>query len=357
MRNATNIVFRRITGADFFNIYKARGAEVRGGGQSYIDIDTSGVSLANWHEFFEDIVPTEMGGRPAWDFTIHSLGLEGAQTLRISQRRNTSVSIRSQKLLSRRSNRVHAWHPDYTNFPNPVAPPTHANDPAITPLIDRLVIFIVRDDQGDYWAGWFQRAQPDPAWAVDQRLEAMFIKGDGYIDLEDAIPFDESVSDWSFRSGISSQEGNKRGPKSEERITTELFEDDVVNDTAETIEATRRIRVRNQRAVRLLKVLYGTCQITGDTFVFQKPNGQPYTEAHHLIPLGVGGADSPWNLVIVSAHVHRMLHYAEVSEIDLTKMDDRKLKITINGELFTITWHPEHARLVEEAVEGSGDDG
>ena len=84
----------------------------------------------------------------------------------------------------------------------------------------------------------------------------------------------------------------------------------------------------------------------GRIFIFDKRNGKPYTEAHHIIPLGMEGSDSPANIIIVSAHIHRMLHHAEVANIDLSQIKNNQLQITINGENYKITWHPEHAKLV-----------
>ena len=62
-----------------------------------------------------------------------------------------------------------------------------------------------------------------------------------------------------------------------------------------------------------------------------------------------GGSDDPANLVVISAHIHRMLHYAVVEGIDLSKIDDDKLDFTINGETFTMTWRPEHAKVISDA--------
>jgi hypothetical protein len=85
-----------------------------------------------------------------------------------------------------------------------------------------------------------------------------------------------------------------------------------------------------------------------------KKDGQGYTAVHHLIPLGQGGADSPSNMVVLSAQMHRMMHYADVSAIDLTKMKKtmdggRTLEIKINGEDFTMRWNPAHGKVVSES--------
>ena len=81
-----------------------------------------------------------------------------------------------------------------------------------------------------------------------------------------------------------------------------------------------------------------------------KKNGELYSEVHHLIALGEDGSDSYANAIVVSPMIHRMLHYADVSEIDLSKINDNKLKITLNGEEFEITWHPDHFKTVEKSL-------
>jgi 5-methylcytosine-specific restriction protein A len=383
MRTATDIVFSRITPSDFFNIYKAQGTEERGGGQSYIDVNTSGVSVVDWTNFFRGIKPRAKKGGPAWNFPIGSLGIAGQQRLVIGQRRPASISIRSQKLpaSSRRGNRVRAWDPSLTSFPAPATPPRTATDPTIPPLIRNLVIYLIRDSQGEFWAGWFERPDPDFTWAVPPQLERMFRDHEGYIVLPAGINFDERDGTWPFRLsttaatstsvqvattpgsssaaptpaprvpgvGTAPRSGSRRAPRvrSEEELTQELFDSDLVGDEGAARESTRTVRARNTRAARLLKDLYGECQITGNKFVFPKTDRKPYLEVHHLIPLGEGGADAAHNLVVVSAHIHRMLHYADVSGIDLSQIQNNELEIQINGEAYTIRWRPEHAQVVE----------
>ncbi|MDH5788303.1 MAG: HNH endonuclease, partial [Candidatus Bathyarchaeota archaeon] len=73
-----------------------------------------------------------------------------------------------------------------------------------------------------------------------------------------------------------------------------------------------------------------------------------YSEGHHLIPLGEGGADSVYNIVILSPLLHRMLHYAIVEGLDLSQIRDNKLNIKINGDDYVITWHPQHGEIIRE---------
>ena len=46
-----------------------------------------------------------------------------------------------------------------------------------------------------------------------------------------------------------------------------------------------------------------------------------------------------------------MLHYADVSEIDLNNIVDNKLKITINGDEYEITWLPQHLETVQKSLD------
>lgn len=361
MENVEYIIFRELTDADFFHINKPRGVEEGGGGQSYIDIPVSAVGIDDWEDFFEG-VPTQesTAGFPYWEFEINSLGVTDTQTLKIGQRRENSVSIRAQKLASRQSNRVHAWHPEYTDFPTP----EHPEDQDSVNVYD-LVIYIVRLEDGSYWAGWLHRSKPGKDWPINDKLDRLFEENAGIIEGDDDdIRFDKTDDEWPFRVAepeVGEEEHAEEveedwyEEREEEEIIEELFEEDEAIDsgTSETRKAEiREVRRRNQKIVRLLKELYnGKCQVTGDEYTFRKPDGQYYSEAHHLIPLGEGGADSPYNLVILSPLIHKMLHYAEVEPIDLSEIEDNELTITINGEDYTIEWHPEHARLIEEAME------
>jgi hypothetical protein len=213
----------------------------------------------------------------------------------------------------------------------------------------------------------------------------MFSKEDGCIYLNPAVNFDESDGGWPFRaavavagSGAAIQQparairppaavgpdmlptrpaaAKKQSPryrqKTEEQVIEDLFSNDFSPAPArEKVEIVMKVLRRNEKAVGSLKGLYGgECQLTRRKYAFQKTDGRLYCEAHHLVPLGEGGADSPHNLIIVNPLIHRMFHYADVVGLDLSKIVDNKLEIRINDEPFTITWHPKHAELVLAAA-------
>jgi hypothetical protein len=146
------------------------------------------------------------------------------------------------------------------------------------------------------------------------------------------------------------------GTSTPEPTLDEWFDED--DESQESTDPTvrryyRRVRARNRRAVADLKELYAySCQVTRDKFVFESTKGQGYVEAHHLVPLGKGGADNPHNIIIVSAHIHRMFHNANVvleglDEIETDRHGWGQLPILINGQSYRIRWHPRHLAVVQ----------
>jgi 5-methylcytosine-specific restriction protein A len=360
------LVFRQITPADFFNINKPPGTEDRGGGQSYIDVPVRNVDLDTWHSFFANVEPTVTKSGPLWTVEINSLGNLCRQEVAIGQRRDASVNIRSQKLLSRSSNRVLAWHPDHGDFPRAPADMSSAEDPRVIELTAGVRIFILKTGQGEYWAGWLRTEEIQRLAAVDARFEEMLVEPAGHLSFDPAVELDlTSLKDpfgvqphaaTEAEAGVDAEEKppkkapyNAKAGRTEEAIAADLFQDDSSSEEVKKTQKVIETFERNRKAVRDLKRLYKTCQVTGDDFVFSKVNGEPYLEVHHLVPLGEGGSDDPANLVVISAHIHRMLHYAVVEGIDLSKIADDKLDFTINGETFTITWRPEHAKVISDA--------
>lgn len=84
------------------------------------------------------------------------------------------------------------------------------------------------------------------------------------------------------------------------------------NIKLEKREYTHETFARNRGWVKQAKDTFGSfclhpeCQNT-----FLKPDGNPYIEVHHIIPLFKNGEDAIWNLTVLCAHHHRMAHFAE----------------------------------------------
>ena len=333
-----------MTNADFFNINKPKRTENQGGGQSYIDFSASAITPGNWEEFFKKIDKMDGGSGPKWKFEIYSLGTSGQkQQVTISQRRRSNFSIRSQKLHSRQANRVHAWNPNLTGFPKPDNPKQRSH-------IDDLHIYIARLDNGKFWAGWFHTNKPKPGWSTNDTLHKMFSKKEGYLEFNGDVIFDSQCKDWPFKTQKDSETAPPTVPNRKKFHQEDIFfdEDEISQDASPKMKETiQKIRVRNYKAVKKLKALYeNKCQVSGVKFTFKKKNGEYYSEAHHLIPLGEGGADSVRNIVILSPLIHRMMHHAKVEGLDLKNIKDNKLSITINDEKYIITWNPEHEKTI-----------
>ncbi|MFM7468180.1 MAG: HNH endonuclease [Vampirovibrionales bacterium] len=70
--------------------------------------------------------------------------------------------------------------------------------------------------------------------------------------------------------------------------------------------------VRDKGWVKLAKQTFGyQCFMPECRNTFIKPDGTPYIEVHHIIPLHQGGEDGLWNLSTLCAHHHRMAHFAD----------------------------------------------
>ncbi|MGO9622152.1 MAG: hypothetical protein ACLPT6_12195 [Desulfobaccales bacterium] len=387
MKNVQFLAFRYITSAEFFNMYKPLGTEAGGGGQKYIDFKTPHISVESWREFFNGVTgmqETQVANGPKWDSPIYSIGIpaqEGRQNFYMYQRRAASVCIPRQHIHSGGANRVLAWHP-INGFPEPLDPTNRNQLPA------GLVIYLVRTYDQEIWAGWFRNAVNFPSPFRDDNARELlqemlrtstpgvvgmlqFEEGVLWIDENDPrIPFLSMQAVPAIprprpAPGPTPRPQPTPGPRrprrsypqhqrTEDEIADSLFGEDVDFEVEEpaTREIVTRVRQRNARAVQALKELYAyRCQITDTRYTFIKRDGNYYTEAHHLIPLGDGGADNPYNIIIVSPLIHRMLHYADVSEINFAQIAEQEdgsatLEITINGEPYTIKWHPRHAERV-----------
>jgi len=365
VKQVSELIFRQITPADFFHINRKPQSGDEGGKQGYIDFPVGKVSLADWEQFFEGIDPDESSKWPVWHVELHSLGNLGSQNVDIGQRRLQSVNIRSQKIFSDSGNRVFAWHPDYGGFPTLSDAAESSKDPSVIATSKGIRVFLLKTIEGEHWAGWLRTEQIEEASEKDVRLKPMLAEPAGKIVFGIPLALDTSSLENPFRlnsfgktdadedsaspeKSVKKSYG-KKPSKSEEELAEDLFKDDTPPEAAKKTQKIIETFERNRKAVRDLKRLYKTCQITGDDFVFSKVNGEPYLEVHHLVPLGEGGFDNSTNLVVISAHIHRMLHYAIVEGLDLAKIVDDKLNFTINGKSFTITWRPEHAKVIADA--------
>jgi 5-methylcytosine-specific restriction enzyme A len=194
MKNVKYVIFRYLTSADYFNIYKPSGTEVKGGGQAYIDFPTAVISVSNWGRFFDgaqSVLCSTGEQGPVWEFPINSIGLSGTQELKIYQRRPQSICIASQRITSGKENRVKAWRPE-NGFPQP------ENPIARNAVPNNLVIYILRTAGDEFWAGWFLGQSPCKDARCEASLKEMFTDPHeegyaGFIDVRGEVLLDENA--------------------------------------------------------------------------------------------------------------------------------------------------------------------
>jgi len=257
MKAVKYVVFRYLTDAEFFNIYKPRGAEEKGGGQRFIDFPTTAVSIEDWLRFFGGVDQVREMMRkngPRWEFNVNSIGLREDQEVAIYQRRHASVIVAAQNINSSRSGRIRAWHPQH-GFPRPVDPSEHQACP------NNLVVYIVRTASGEFWAGWLQDSWPCRDASAHLLLEDMLPPAPrdghaGFLRLPpDTLLLDEGDAQQPFCRSASfgseaatpptalpgtgegrvserASHGRGRRFRSEAEVLKSLFEEDSVSEEA-----------------------------------------------------------------------------------------------------------------------------
>ena len=98
-------------------------------------------------------------------------------------------------------------------------------------------------------------------------------------------------------------------------------------------------QIRRQRSSEIrayvLRRAKGVCELTGANAPFNKANGEPYLEVHHIRKLSDGGLDHPVNCAAITPNAHREIHFgATGSELDekLAKLIQLKEENLANGE-------------------------
>lgn len=75
----------------------------------------------------------------------------------------------------------------------------------------------------------------------------------------------------------------------------------------------------------------GVCEACSSSAPFNRSDGTPYLEVHHLIPLSEGGEDTTGNALAVCPNCHRQLHYAADKYSFISELRLRIARLS-NGE-------------------------
>ena len=70
----------------------------------------------------------------------------------------------------------------------------------------------------------------------------------------------------------------------------------------------------------------GRCELCGKRAPFDKPNGSPFLEIHHVHRLADGGADVPRNAVALCPNCHREAHHGVRADMIRNQLSERALR-------------------------------
>lgn len=181
--NAESLIFRKLTPNEFKAITNTINSE-GGGSQTYIDFPKGSISDADFKEFFESEGTPNTNGFE-WVFYVNSLSIgRNQQKETISARRDSSNSLREQN----NENRIEIWKNERSGFPS------DSYDDKSNPII----VFIIKSEDKEYWAGWFYRNECNDTWPMTRGLSYMLWKDCAYIKFDNPVPFDTRDFKWPF---------------------------------------------------------------------------------------------------------------------------------------------------------------
>lgn len=181
--NVESLIFRKLTPNEFKAITNTINSQ-GGGSQTYIDFPKGCISDDDFKEFFESEGNKNTNGFE-WVFRVNSLSIGRTQQQEtISARRESSNSLREQN----NNNRIEIWKNGRSGFP--VDSYDDKNNP--------IVVYILKSDDKEYWAGWFYRNQCDDTWPMTRGLSIMLWKDCAYIKFDTPIPFSTDDFTWPF---------------------------------------------------------------------------------------------------------------------------------------------------------------
>lgn len=181
--NAEALIFRKLTPNEFKAITNTINSE-GGGSQTYIDFPKGSISDADFKEFFESEGTPNTNGFE-WVFYVNSLSIgRNQQKETISARRDSSNSLREQN----NENRIEIWKNERSGFPS------DSYDDKSNPII----VFIIKSEDKEYWAGWFYRNECNDTWPMTRGLSYMLWKDCAYIKFDNPVSFDTRDFKWPF---------------------------------------------------------------------------------------------------------------------------------------------------------------
>lgn len=106
-----------------------------------------------------------------------------------------------------------------------------------------------------------------------------------------------------------------RVKRAQRRIHTQKTPPPKGQDKVQKISSSSERYVRDPEVIAwVLKEAAGNCENCGSPAPFNRVNGDPFLEVHHVRPLGEGGPDTTENAAACCPNCHRQLHFDELKD-------------------------------------------
>jgi predicted HNH restriction endonuclease len=125
----------------------------------------------------------------------------------------------------------------------------------------------------------------------------------------------------------------RTGEQDATKVDLAALEKKYGNASPEVKERVSKFIERGPIGHRIKKALGHRCQVCSALgrapIAFKKKNGEPYAEAHHVMPVSElkVGSLGPSNIMVVCANHHRQLHYGAIE----MEIQDKTFEMTIDG--------------------------
>ena len=87
---------------------------------------------------------------------------------------------------------------------------------------------------------------------------------------------------------------------------------EAAKDVAEKVKTAQERRKRSQTiSIYVQERSLGFCEVCGYAAPFNRPNGKPYLESHHITQLADDGPDAPKDVVATCPTCHRRIHHGD----------------------------------------------
>lgn len=139
------------------------------------------------------------------------------------------------------------------------------------------------------------------------RTKRILISVEGFDDVE--AWFSIVDGDFSYYS-VPTFDENELLFRTQQLANFKLSEPEGIQNPQSKVSALKIYARSPEVKAWILQESKGICSLCLKTAPFRMPNGEPFLEVHHIIPLSEGGEDTPDNCAALCPNCHRAVHYS-----------------------------------------------